>query len=250
MLRETAKTHLDHDPHFLWRGQSVTRIENLSDIVFALALGMLVSSSSAPETFPDLQRFLISIIPVTAGFAMLLLFWNSHFVFFRRFGLADGKIVFLNSALLFVVLYLAYPLRFAFDSFFAFVIMILGDTTYVDAMRVTYSDSGVIMAYFSAGYAAYSVLLGAMYAHAQSKADALDLTVEERVITRQSTYSFFFSGLLATVIGASAWLTPLNGFAGFFYWIAGPGAWLISSLIKLPKPQDDPRAHPELSEPH
>lgn len=126
-IRESLTAHLDHDPLFVWRGQTVTRIENLSDIVFALALGMLVSSSSAPQTFSDLQQFLISIIPVTAAFAVLLSIWNRHFVFFRRYGLADGRVIFLNACMLFVVLFLAYPLRFAFDSFFAYVLAMLGN---------------------------------------------------------------------------------------------------------------------------
>jgi len=240
MLREAATIHLDHDPHFSWRGQSVTRIENLSDIVFALALGMLVSSSAAPETFSDLQRFLFSIIPVTAGFGMLLMIWNSHFVFFRRFGLADGKIVFLNSCLLFAVLYIAYPLRFAFDGFFGFVLMMMGDSTYVVALQIGYNESGVIMAYFSAGYAVFNALLSAMYAHALSKADALELSDLEKILTRKRMFTFGFTGVLAIAIGAVAWLTPLNGFAGFFYIMMGIGAWLISNRIKLPKSARQP----------
>ena len=53
MRTELAK-HLDHDPHFEWRGQSVTRLENLSDIVFALALGMLLLTGAPPATFDEL----------------------------------------------------------------------------------------------------------------------------------------------------------------------------------------------------
>ena len=38
MIRGEIARHLDHDPHFQWRGESVTRIENLSDIVLILAV--------------------------------------------------------------------------------------------------------------------------------------------------------------------------------------------------------------------
>ena len=48
---------LDNDPNFRWRGQAVTRIENLSDIVFALALGMLITTADPLRTFDDLQLF-------------------------------------------------------------------------------------------------------------------------------------------------------------------------------------------------
>ena len=71
MIRRALKTHLDQDPYFQWRGDSVTRIENLSDIVFALALGMLVSSSS-----PPLNGF--------AGWLMVLI-WPLSWVVYRSF---------------------------------------------------------------------------------------------------------------------------------------------------------------------
>ena len=112
MLRETIAQRLDHDPLFKWRGDHVTRIENLSDIVFALALGMLVSATSPPTNFSELGAHLLNIIPVAAGFGLLLNLWNAHFVYFRRYGLADGQTIFLNACLLLVVLFLAYPLRF------------------------------------------------------------------------------------------------------------------------------------------
>ena len=236
MLRDVAKTYLDHDPHFAWRGHAVTRIENLSDIVFALALGMLVSSSAPPQTMRELHHFLFSIIPVSAGFGVLLLIWNDHFVFFRRYGLADGKIVFLNSALLFVVLFLAYPLRFAFESFFGFVLLTIGDSTYVDEMEVGYNDSGVIMAYFAAGYCAFNVLICAMYCHALSKAGSLNLSPNEIALTRQHVYAFVSATALSIAIGALAYFTPLNGFAGFLLVFVGVAAWIISKVIKLPDP--------------
>ena len=127
MIRGSISKGLDHDPNFRWRGEAVTRIENLSDIVFALAFGMLITAASPPQTMSDLSGFLFSIIPVTAAFAVLIGIWNHHFTFFRRYGVADKRIIFLNSILLFVVLYLAYPLRFAFDSLFAAITGLGGD---------------------------------------------------------------------------------------------------------------------------
>lgn len=117
MIREQIIQSRDHDPHFAWRTTEVLRIENLSDIVFALALGILVSAGSTIRTFSDLTGYLISIIPIAAGFAMLVSIWNDHFLFFRRYALADGRIIVLNTALL-LILYIAYPLRFVFDSLF------------------------------------------------------------------------------------------------------------------------------------
>jgi len=227
MIREEISRQLDHDPHFRWRGEAVTRIENLSDIVFALALGMLVSSANPPRTFDQLEYFLVSIIPVTAGFALLLSIWHSHFTFFRRYGVADGKIIFLNAVLLFVVLYFAYPLRFAFDSFFSFVMMMFGDMTRVAEMQVTFKRSGIILAYFAAGYAIIQTVLGFMYSHALAKKDLLALSENEQQVTRLSRTQHFTFASLTVVVGLLACFTPLYGFAGILMCLDWPiGAYL------------------------
>ncbi len=51
MLRKAIGKQLDHDPNFRWRGKAVTRIENLSDIAFAVALGMIISGVDAPRDY-------------------------------------------------------------------------------------------------------------------------------------------------------------------------------------------------------
>lgn len=214
MLRDAVKDHLDHDPHFEWRGQTVTRIENLSDIVFALALGMLVAASDPPQTMTGLHAFLLGIVPVTAAFAMLLSIWNDHFVFFRRYGLADGRIVLINSCLLFVVLYVAYPLRFAFDSLFFYVLMVAGYPDWITAREIDYEASGVIMAYFTVGYAVLQILLSMMYAHALSMREALSMSDIEVRLTRFSQAGALISASVSIAVGLIAYFTPLNGFAG------------------------------------
>ena len=95
MLRGEIAKGLDHDPNFRWRGESVTRIENLSDIVFALALGMIISAAVVPQSYDELKLYLISIIPATLAFSTLIGIWHTHFTFFRRYGVADKRIIFL-----------------------------------------------------------------------------------------------------------------------------------------------------------
>lgn len=175
MIRSNLAEQLDDDPHFSWRGKTVTRIENLSDIVFALALGMLVSASSPPQTLTDLQQHMINIIPVAGGFLMMLVIWHAHFTFFRRYGVADGAIVALNAALLLLVLFVAYPLRFIFDNLLAFIIGNGGnDWSRMEAMGVSnYRQAGAIMGYFSVGYATIYLLINRMYGHVLRKSDVL-----------------------------------------------------------------------------
>lgn len=215
MVRETLARDLDQDPGFRWRGGEITRIEYLSDIVFALAFGMLVMSSSEPRTFEKLNAFLFAILPVTASFGMMVYLWNRHFLFFRRYGLADRRIAFLNAVLLLVVLFIAYPLRFIFDSLFGFVLLMMGDDRLVDMMNIDYRRAGIIMGYFMAGLFVVLNLFGAMYAHALSRAEILALSDQERRITKAQMWIYVSSSWFAALAGILAVTTPLGGFAGF-----------------------------------
>lgn len=236
MLRDHIADQLDQDPRFRWRGESVTRIENLSDIAFALALGMLVSASSPPNTFDDLRAHLIGVVPVIASFSMLVAIWNTHFTFFRRYGLADSVIVSLNAALLLVILFVAYPLRFIFDSLFAWILVILGNDSRMNAMGIsTYAEAGEIMAYFSVGYACTYLLINLMYERAASKSELLELNATEQRMTLHSIVYTRVQICLGVLIGALAMFTPIGPFAGFLFWIVLP---LASLLIERKYPLD------------
>lgn len=234
MIRESIAQRLDHDPFFKWRGENVTRIENLSDIVFALALGMLVSATSPPTTFTELGAHLLNIIPVAAGFALLLNLWNAHFVYFRRYGLADGQTIFLNACLLLVVLFLAYPLRFIFDGLFAYVLAVFEQRERLEKMEIGYRESGIMMAYFAAGYAVAYIFVSQLYAHAFRKADMLELDEIERMMTKRKVWEFRGVVLCSVIVFLSALFTPLVAFSGFFLFLFYPMNLLIKRRFKQP----------------
>ncbi|MEL6856751.1 MAG: TMEM175 family protein [Pseudomonadota bacterium] len=232
MRGEIAK-HLDHDPEFEWRGQNVTRIENLSDIIFALALGMMLFGDKPPTTFSELVMFLISIIPVTAGFIILFMIWNAHFVFFRRYGLADNTIVMINSALLLMVLFTAYPLKFIFESFFWFVIgEATGNYQQLISADMDITNSARSMAFFGAGYAVIYTLLSFMYAHAVRKRDLIGLSAREALITKQTVWIFRGQVVIAIAVVFAALMTPLGPFAGALMTFNWPSALLVSYIVE------------------
>lgn len=237
MIRDAAIREIDHDPRFRWRGGAVTRIENLSDIVFALAFGMLVSSASRPQTFNELSQHLLTIIPVTAGFFMLVAIWNAHFTYFRRYGVGDSYVIFLNCILLLLVLFVAYPLRFIFDSLFGFLVGLSGDWSWLTAAGIDYRNAAIIMGYFTLGYALIYLVISLMYSHAVTKADILGLTPTELAVTRQSIWLFRGHVALAAATGIVAVFTPVGAFAGALLGLMGVIVVVVSRVIKVPPPQ-------------
>lgn len=214
MIRDAISKEIDHDPEFEWRGESVSRIENLSDIAFALALSMLVAGSGTPATYEDLRGFLFSILPVAAGFSVLYGIWMGHYTFFRRFGLNNRVIIRYNAVLIFIVLYMAYPLRFAFDSLFAFILHRLGDSEMIIKMRVDDERSGVIIGYFAAFYATTHFILALMYRHAIKKRDFMHLKPKELVLAKRELLVRWLLGIMTSIVGILAYFSSLNGFAG------------------------------------
>lgn len=234
-MRDSLQRYIDSDPMFRWRGESVTRIENLSDIVFALALGMLVSASSPPQTYNQLLAHLWQIVPVFAGFAILVLIWNSHFVFFRRYGLADQWIVFLNASLLLVVLFIAYPLRFIFDGLFGYLLGLFADDwSRTRAIGMGFGASSNITALFSIGYSIVFMILAFMYGHALRKKDALGLNKIETILTRRSVVQYVFDIGLGLGAAFGALFTPAGPFAAFILSCSGFVTFFVR--LKLPLP--------------
>lgn len=235
-IAETAG--LDHDPVFRWRGESVTRIENLSDIAFAVALGMIISGVDAPRNFDQLIRFLIFSIPAAAGFSVLLGVWISHYTFFRRYGVSDGRVIFLNAVLVFLILYMAYPLRFAFDSLYGWAIgMTTGDMSRsVEIGVMTFEISGYIIAVYAFIYAACMAVLAMMYGYiAKNKTKTLGLNAYEVAATRQDRFAHWGQAAIAVFVGLVGWFTILNGFAGFLLFFTFVPRRIAKKLYRVTK---------------
>src|SRR5258705_9631602 len=95
---------------FRWRGHEISRIEGLSDAVFAFAITLVVVSLEVPKTFDELAETMHGFGPFLISFILLFAVWFNQYKFFRRYGLKDTITVLLNAALLFVVLFYVYPL--------------------------------------------------------------------------------------------------------------------------------------------
>ena len=105
---------------FRWRNASeISRIEGFSDAVFAFAVTLLVVSLEVPKTFDELMAGMHGFLPFAAAFSILFIIWLEQYRWFRQYGLQDGPWLWLNAALLFVVLFFTYPLKFLFTWLFS-----------------------------------------------------------------------------------------------------------------------------------
>ena len=93
----------------------MSRVDGFSDVVFGFALTLLVVSLEVPKSYGELHELIRGFIPFAVSFLLLMTIWYAHFQFFRRFGLHDMGTIVLNAALLFVVLFYVYPLKFLFS---------------------------------------------------------------------------------------------------------------------------------------
>ncbi|MEM9669295.1 MAG: TMEM175 family protein [Pseudomonadota bacterium] len=235
MFRQSLTEQLDHDPDFNWRGSQVTRIENLSDIVFALAFGMMVTASDVPFTFSGIKSYLVSLVPISIAFGFMLGMWNRHFLFFRRYGLADNHIVWLNALLLLTILSIAYPMRFIFESLFAWIVSLFGNSTLMSRIEVTnYREAGEIVAYFGAIYALLNFIEAQMYARASRKSAILQLNALEQAHTKSSIWTARWNVLLGLISASLAYYTVLGPFAGFLINLTAPAGFFTRRAILGP----------------
>jgi len=245
--------HAAGERDFRWRGGDVSRIEALSDAVFALALTLIVVSLEVPRTFAELLEAFRMVPVFLVCFALLFWIWVSHYQFHRRYGLEDGLTIFYNALLLFVVLLYVYPLKFLFSTLWSraglgrdFVADALGQPVTTAAgttLRPFHGASGVdLMVIYGLGYAAIFAVLGLMTVHAYRWRQRLELDAREVAVTlhtlREHAIQAAFGLLSAAVAGLGH--TPA---AGWLYFGIGPAmglhGWISGRRIVALRPRDE-----------
>lgn len=215
------KRNIGSVEEFRWRGDSVDRFEGFSDCVFAFAVTLLIVSLEVPHTFSQLMGAMRQFGAFAVSFALLMFVWHDHYIFFRRYGIRDTYTIFLNSALVFVVLFYVYPLKFLFTLLFN--AWMGADLTVVGPNGaepvILPSQVSSLMLIYSLGFVAVFLLFALLFVHAYRKRDELELNQVERFDTRESIVSSFIKagcGLLAAavaVVGGERY----GGIAGLVY---------------------------------
>lgn len=161
------------EEHFHWRGKGVSRLENLADAAFGFSLTLLVVAQQVPTDFDGLMKVIRGFPAFAASFALLILFWNAHYRFFRRYGLEDGFTRTINYAILLMVIFSVYPLKFLFSAW-------LAGTGGMQSLH----DLFLVYRIYGGGLAAVWLLFGLLYWHALRKREELRLSAVEIEYTR------------------------------------------------------------------
>lgn len=200
MVRKHLKNKATKDTNFQMRGLDNTRIEALSDGVFALAIALLLISSDIPETFTELKHFLKNFFPFAATISILTLVWYQHYVFFIRYGLKDAGIVAINTLLLFLILFFVYPLKFLFQVLFdLFSGLIQNDQEALTTLFtevISQEDSPSLMVIYGLGGTLVFLTVAIMYMVAYRKRKFLKLNPVEVFDTKSNIYVNLLMGLI------------------------------------------------------
>ena len=223
MFRSSAQEHgIGVEKNFRWRAGEITRLEGFSDAVFAFALTLLVVSLEVPHTFDELIDTMRGFPAFAICFAILVQVWFYHYRYFRRYGLQDGLTVVLNAALLFVVLFYVYPLKFLFTTLVGSITggATVGGRTPLDAMLGP-QDMPMLMTIYGLGFAAVFGILAVLYLNAYRKRAELELDAHEVLLTEHSLFENIGVACVGLLSATVAHMLPLgmSGLAGFLYFL-------------------------------
>lgn len=228
MIRDLLKKkYIGMNKEFRFRGEEPGRLENFSDAVFALAITLLLISTSPPNSFTQIKRFVFELVPFTLCITLIVLIWHEHFVFFFRYGMRNGKVIFLNMLFLVIVLFYVYPLKFLTRLLILVPIAHLtGNQDLKDEFSgiIQPSDVGDLMIIYGIGAASVFFVLMLMYRYALKNAEELELNEIEKFDTRTSVRTNLLMGtvpLLSVVLAIifnHHWMAgPIAGFTYMLY---------------------------------
>jgi len=204
---------------FHLRGHEVKRIETFSDAVFAFAVTLLIVSLEVPKSFEELAITMRGFFAFGICFTLLMLIWYQQHVFFRRYGMEDLVTIVLNSALIFIVLFFVYPLKFLFTIIFSENIYGPGKSPF----SITTKQGPSLMIIYGVGYVIIYFIFLLLYLHAHRNRVSLQLTTLELFDTRTTVFSQVILISIGGLSILSALLLPAEkvGLAGFVYGLIG-----------------------------
>ena len=208
-----------------WRGGDVSRLESLTDAVFAIAITLLIVSHDVPKDYDEFRSVMWGFVGFGITFFALICIWYNNYLFHRRYGLEDSYTIFLNSLLIFLVLFYIYPLKFLAQILINFGILHSGFGINMDVGFIGGFDYYNIFIIYGMGVFLIWLILGLMYRHAYNLRDELKLDESELEITT-NTISADFITCIFCLLSIILAIFETGVWPGFIYWFIGPTIYL------------------------
>lgn len=168
---------------FRLRGLEMTRLETFLDAAFAFAITMLVIA--AQQIPDDIETLLAAFKNVPAFIASVIvvgIFWRGHWLWSRRYGLEDGKSIFISWAMMVTILIYIYPLKAIFGSMW----FLLSDGHVGHPLGLRHdAQARALFAIFAIGFTAIALEILLLNLRAWQLREPLRLNDREKLITRQ-----------------------------------------------------------------
>ena len=186
---------------------NLSRLEALSDGVFAFAATLLVVDLDLSGNWLDLQGKGVNLITFAVSFFVLIAFWWVHYNYFRRTGYIDNQIIALNALLLFVVLYYVFPLKSLAETWFG-------------KQAITRDGLARLFQWYGLGFLLVFLCFSLMYRRAYRKSHSVESGL---VALFYSRHFAIFVGVAALSVVLAFFKAGINfGLPGFIYGLLGP----------------------------
>lgn len=206
------------------------RIEAFSDAVFGFAVTLLVVSLEVPRTFAEMTAAMRLLPAFAASFALLLLVWQEHRAFFKRFGADDGVLLWINGGLLFVVLAYVYPLKFLMTLLIGPDGLFLGRTP----PGIDGEDIPTLMRMYGIGFVLLFAMLSALYARAWSwhRSNGADQALLGQIRVHQGASLVYVAiGVVSLLAASVSNSRTAMGISGGVYALTGFAHWLYHRVV-------------------
>ena len=214
---EAELDQLPTEDNFRMRGLETTRLDTLIDAAFAFVLSILViSQGKVPASFDELLAGSKSIPALAMSFLVLMMFWLEHRRWSRRYGLETKSSIFISVSLVFVLMIYIYPLRLLFQGMFYFL---SGGYLPFNFLLDSEFVARGFFAFYSIGFLAMSLLVGALYQVVLKRRTDLMLNAFEFKETRYISIRWMISSSFAIVSLILTYTLAIEyiQWAGFIY---------------------------------